>query len=173
MKAKISNITELRQEIARLNQLKKEQEDYLSEQYQLLKHKVEAPARFVGAVTSSIPGVDFMKGVFSAFGGGAKSGTTSQTDWLGRAVQLGLPLVLNRTFLRHSSWFKKALVLLASETAAGQITQDKVGSVLSKITDFVRPKKKSKKKHRDIAPLADLGQQDGFNYGVTPDSETN
>lgn len=172
MKARITNITELKLEIARLNQLKKEQESYLVDQYQLLKHKVEAPARFVGTVASSIPGVDFMKGIFSSFGGGSKSGVTSQSDWLGRAVQLGLPLVLNRTFLRHSSWFKKALVLLASETAAGQITQDKVGAVLSKITEFVRPKKKSKKKHRDVPPLTDEEQQGAFNFGVTPDSET-
>lgn len=172
MKARINNITELKLEIARLNQLKKEQEGYLIDQYQLLKNKIEAPARFVGAVTSSIPGVDLVKGIFSSFGSGAKSGAANQSDWLGRAVQLGLPLVLNRTFLRHSSWFKKALVLLASETAAGRITQDKVGSVLSKITDFVRPKKKSKKKHRDIAPLSDEEQQDAFNFGVPPDSET-
>lgn len=172
MKAKINNIGELRLEIARLNQLKKEQQAYLADQYHLLRHKVEAPARFVGTIASSIPGVDLVKGIFSSFKGGGSSGTLNQTDWLGRVVQLGLPLVLNRTFLRNSSWLKKALVLLASEKAVGGITQDKVESVISKITDFVRPKKKSKKKHREVAPLAEVEGEDTLNFGIPPDSET-
>lgn len=172
MKAKINNIGELRLEIARLSQLKKEQEAYLADQYHLLKHKVEAPARFVGTIASSIPGVDLVKGVFSSFKGGSSVGAANQSDWFGRAIQLGLPLVLNRTFLRNSSWLKKALVLLVSDKAVGGITQDKVGSVISKITDFVRPKKKSKKKHRDVAPLSDDEGQDTLNFGIPPDSET-
>lgn len=164
MKARINNIGELKLEIARLNQLKKEQESYLADQYSLLKHKVEAPARFLSSVASSIPGVDLVKGLVSSVGGSKKQ------DWLTRVLQLGLPLVLNKTFLRNSGWLKKALVLLASETAAGSVTKDRVGAVISKIADFVRPKK-SKKKHKDILPFEEEGQ-DTVNFGIPPDSET-
>lgn len=173
VKSKIKNIEDLRLEIVRLNQLKKEQEEYLVDQYQLLKHKVEAPARFISNLTSSIPGVDFVKGIFSAFGnrGGAKSGAANQSDWLARALQLGLPLVLNRTFLKNSGWLKKAIVLLASDSAVAQVTQGKVSSLMSKLAKFVRPKK-SKKKHKDVAPLDDLEDNGMVNFGIPPDSET-
>ncbi|MDR2285449.1 MAG: hypothetical protein LBE37_19710 [Sphingobacterium sp.] len=174
VKSKIKNIGDLRLEIVRLNQLKREQEEYLGDQYQLLKHKVEAPARFINSITSSIPGVDFVKGIFSAFGsgGGAKvEGAANQSDWLARALQLGLPLVLNRTFLKNSGWLKKAIVLLASDSAVAQVTQGKVSSLMSKLTKFVRPKK-SKKKHKEVAPLEDIENNDMVNFGIPPDSET-
>ncbi len=172
MKSKINNIEDLRSEIARLNQLKNEQEIYLVDQYQLLKHKVEAPVRFMNNLASSIPGVDFVKGIFSVFGGsGAKSGVTDQNNWLARALQLGLPLVLNRTFLKNSGWLKKAIVLLASDSAVAQVTQGKVSSLVSKFAKFVRPKK-SKKKHKDVAPLDEVATNDMVNFGIPPDSET-
>lgn len=169
MKRQIHNIEDLKLEITRLNQLKNEQESYLTDQFHLLKKKVEAPARIMGAITSSIPGVDLVKGLFSSMGTGEKSTSGSKKDWLTRTVQLALPMVLNRTFLRNSGWLKKALVLLASETAAGQVTQDKVGSAISKIADFVRPKRK-KKKHKAVPPLDE--DEDAFNFGIPPDSET-
>ncbi|ERJ57788.1 hypothetical protein [Sphingobacterium paucimobilis] len=173
MKSKINNIEDLRVEIARLSQLKKEQECYLADQYLLLKHKVEAPARLINTLTSSIPGVDFVKGLFSAFGGGGatKVGAADQSNWMARALQLGLPLILNRTFLKNSGWLKKAIVLLASDSAVAQVTQGKVSSLASKLAKFVRPKK-SKKKHKDIAPLEELESQDVVNFGIPPDSET-
>lgn len=172
MKTKINNIVELRLEIARLNQLKREQEGYLADQYQLLKYKIDTPVRVLNAITSNIPGVEFVKGIVSSLGPSSKSGAANQHDWLGRALQLGLPLVLNKTFLRKSGWLKKALVLLLSNKAAGNITQDKVESVISKITNFIRPKKKSKKKHREVAPLTEIEEQEAFNFGIPPDSET-
>lgn len=171
MKAKINNIDELRLEINRLNALKKEQEAYLSNQYTLLKRKVETPARVFGAITSSIPGVDFVKGLVSSAGSlSGKENTGNKKDWLTRGIQLGLPFFLNRTLLKNSGWLKKSLVLLASETAAGQVTQDKVGSAISKVADFIRPKKK-KKKHKDVLPFEEQGQ-DIVNFGIPPDSET-
>lgn len=173
VKSKINNIGDLRLEVIRLNQLKKEQEGYLVDQYKLLKHKVEAPARFVNSLTSSIPGVDFVKGVFSAFGAGrgTELGTAKQSDWLARVLQLGLPLVLNRTFLKNSGWLKKAIVLLASDSAVAQVTQGKVSSFVSKLAKLARPKK-SKKKHKDVAPMDDIEDNGMVNFGIPPDSET-
>lgn len=172
MKAKINNIDELKLEINRLKALKTEQEAYLSSQYTLLKRKVEAPARVFGAITSSIPGVDLLKGLVSSAGSlSGKDKAGSKKDWLTKGIQLSLPFLLNRTLLKNSGWLKKSLVLLASESAAGQVTQDKVSSVISKVTDFIRPKKKKNKKHKEVLPFEEEGQG-VVNFGIPPDSET-
>lgn len=175
MKSKINNINDLKLEIARLSVLKREQEGYLGDQYKLLKNKVETPSRILGAVTSNIPGVSMVKGLFSSIGNAAagkndSSSATRKSDWLTKAVRLGLPLILNRTVLKNSGWLKKSLVLLASEGAAGQINQDKVGSFVSKITDFIRPKKGKKKKHKDIESFDD--EESDNEFGIPPNSET-
>lgn len=148
MKSKIKNLDELKGEIARLTALKHEQETYLSNQYTLLKDKIEAPARIANNVVSSIPGVGLLKGLVSATKS-MNTGAAKESDWMTQALRIGLPLVLNRTFLRNSSWAKKALVLLASETAAQQMTQENVSGVLSKLAGFIRPKK-SKKKEKKV-----------------------
>ena len=174
MKTKIANIDELKQEIARLSRLKAEQESYLVDQYKLLKNKVETPSRIIGAVADNIPGVGLVKGLFSSIGAASSSKKSEdvkggKSDWLTKTLRIGLPLVLNRTLLKNSGWLKKSLVLLASEGAAGQINQDKVGSVVSKIADFIRPKKK-KKKHKNIEKFDE--EQDIHDFGIPPDSET-
>jgi len=169
MRTKINNISELKSEIIRLTELKKEQEAYLSDQYALLRKKIEMPSRILRTLTSSIPGVDMVKGLFSTFSS-AKNKTSDKSDWLTNTLRLGLPLILNKTLLKNAGWLKKSLMLLVSERAAGQVNQDKVESVLSKVANFIRPKKK-KKKHKDIAPLQDY-EQGMVNFGIPPESET-
>ena len=142
----------------------------MGDQYNLLKNKVQTPTRILGAVTSSIPGVGLVKGLFSSL---SKSkdvvgDTSAKSDWLTKATQLVLPLVLNRTLLKNSGWLKKSLVLLASEGAAGQINKDKVNNFVGRIADYIRPKK-SKKKHKNIRAI---DEQDSANFGIPPDSET-
>ncbi|MVZ66285.1 hypothetical protein GQF61_10485 [Sphingobacterium sp. DK4209] len=182
MRIKISNITDLQSEIARLKGKKKEQERFLVDQYQLLKHKVEAPARIFNMVVSNVPGVDMVKGLVSGIG--SLKGT-KKSDWLTKTVQLGLPLVLNRTLLRNAGWLKKGLVLFASETAAREVNQTTVSSIIDKITSFVKPKKKKKKdkvadeiERTEVAPplhppmiTAEESVQDNA-YGIPKDSET-
>ena len=171
MKVNINNSEDLKNELVRLSRLRKEQEIYLVDQYKLLKHKVEAPSRVIGAVASTIPGVSLVKGLFSSFGdvkklknkGGGKS------DWLTKVTQIGLPLILNRTMLKNSGWLKKSLVLLASEGAAGQVTKDNVSSFMGKIANFIRPDK-SKKKHKKVKSLEE--EQVSPNFGIPPDSES-
>ncbi|MFD1771376.1 hypothetical protein [Sphingobacterium suaedae] len=140
---KINNLQDLKSEIARINLRKREQEAYLSDQFGLLKHKIEAPARFIRNLTASIPGAGMVRGVVTGIG---KATQGKDADWLTNVLQIGAPLVLNSTLLRNAGWVKKALVLLASETAIGQVNQNKISSILSKITDFIKPKKKKKKK---------------------------
>lgn len=140
---KINNLQDLKAEIGRLVIRRKEQEAYLSDQYELLKVKVAAPFRFVSRLTSHVPGVGMFKDLTS---GVAKAVQSKDADWLTRVLQVGAPIVLNSTVLRKASWFKKAMVLLASETAIGQVNQDKVSGFVNKITSFIQPKKKKGKK---------------------------
>lgn len=166
MSTKINNIVDLKAEIARLKLLKAEQEAYLSDQYTLLRKKVEVPSRVLGTITSSIPGVDLVKGLFSF----AKSSDKGEkSDWLSNGLRLGLPLVLNRTLLRNAGWLKKTLVLFASNRAADEINEDRVGTAISKVANFIRPKKKSKK-HREVASFE--AEQEGATMGIPPNSET-
>ncbi|WP_437919262.1 hypothetical protein [Sphingobacterium sp. LRF_L2] len=139
---KINNLQDLKSEIARVNLRKKEQEAYLVDQYQLLKSKIDAPARFVRNITSNIPGAGMLKGVVSGIG---KATQGKDADWLTNALQIGAPIVLNSTLLRKAGWLKKAVVLLASETAIGQVNQNKVSGFIDKVTSFIKPKKKKKK----------------------------
>ncbi|HLT86906.1 MAG TPA: hypothetical protein VKZ57_04905 [Sphingobacterium sp.] len=140
---KINNLHDLQAEIARLNLRRKEQEAYLTDQYNLLKVKINAPIRFFQRITSHIPGVGMLKGFTS---GVAKAVQSKDADWLTRVLQVGAPIVLNSTVLRKSGWLKKAVVLLASETAIGQVNQDKISGLVNRITSFIKPKKKKKKK---------------------------
>lgn len=171
MKIKIKNSEELKKELLRLTLLKKEQEAYLAQQYTLLKNKVETPARVFNAVVSNVPGVGMIKGLFStSASGGGKTSASNKSDWLTKASQIVLPLVLNRTLLKKSGWLKKTLVLLASEGAASQINKDKISSVVNKVAEFIRPKKSSKKKHKNIKPLEE--EPEDSNLGIPPLSET-
>ncbi|MFZ4862647.1 hypothetical protein ACL9RF_10720 [Sphingobacterium sp. Mn56C] len=160
---------ELRAEIARLSVLKTQQEAYLSDQYRLLAEKVETPWRVVNNILSNVPGVGIVRGIASSLGAINKPTAGGKRDWLTRIMQLGLPLVLNRTMLKNAGWLKKSLVLLASESAASQVTTDRVDSVLSKVANFIRPKK-NKKKHKDMDALKD--EDAAFNFGVTPNEKS-
>lgn len=171
MSTKINNIDELKAEIARLKKLRNEQEFYLSTQYTLLRKKVGTPYRVLSAITSRVPGYGLVKGLISLMSEGESENEIKQgsrSDWFTRTLQLGLPLVLNKTLLKGSGWLKKSLVLLASETAVGQINQNSVISAISKVTEFVKPKKK--KKHNDVPPLED--EPDVINFGIPPSSKT-
>jgi len=150
--SKINNLGDLRLEIARLKTLAAEQESYLGDQYQLLSDQVAAPVRFVKSLATWVPGVNFTKGLFEK---GRKD-----EDWLSKALRIGLPVVLNRFFLRKAGFIKRALVTLLSQQAAGVLNKDNLASLVSKVADFVRPPAKRRQRAR---------RKD---YGIPPDSET-
>lgn len=151
--SKIKDLNDLRVEIARLKTLAGEQERYLGDQYQLLSEKIAAPARFVRSLVTWVPGANFAKGLF-------EKGTKDE-DWLSKTLRIGLPVVLNRFFLRKAGFVKRALVTLLSQQAAGALNKDTVAGLISKVADFVRP---SSAKRRKPARTTD--------YGIPPDSET-
>lgn len=143
----INNIKDLKAEIARLQLRKKEQEAFLGNQYGLLKDRVSTPFRVMQRVTSHVPGAGMLKGLTSGVG---KAFQQKDADWLTRILQFGAPIVLNSTLLRKAGWAKKALVLLASETAIGQVNKEKVGGLIDKLTDFMKPKKRRKKSEAEV-----------------------
>lgn len=149
--SKIRNLTDLRLEIARLNTLAKAQERYLSDQYQLFSEKVAAPVRFIKSLATWVPGGNFAKGLFEK---------RKDEDWLSRVLRIGLPVILNRFFLRKAGFIKRALVTVLSQQAAGALNKDTVAGVISKVAEFIRPpaKRRKRPRHKD--------------YGIPPDSET-
>ncbi|MDM1293866.1 hypothetical protein HX021_06100 [Sphingobacterium sp. N143] len=160
---KIRNLQELKAEIARLKELKNEQEAYLKTQFTLFNHKIEAPVRFFNALKDNIPGVNLIQQLF------AKS-NNQDADWLTKTLRIGVPFVMNKLFLKKSGVLKKALMLLLSERAVGQINQDKISALLSKLTHFIRPKKKKKKASEiDGQPIV---KEDVNEYGIPSYSET-
>src|SRR5690606_21512575 len=134
---------DLKAEIARLNLRRREQEAYLTDQYELLKVKIDTPFRFFRRLSSHVPGVGMLKGFTS---GVAKAVQSKDADWLTRILQVGAPIVLNSTVLRKAGWLKKVIFLLVSETAIGQVNKDKVSGLVNKVTSFIKPKKKKRKR---------------------------
>lgn len=152
----ITNLDELRAEIARLEALKKEQEVYLGDQMGLLQHKVEAPLRFVKKFTSWAP---TPKNISQRLSNPDQN--NNNADWLTNSLRVGLPVLFNRVLFRKAGFIKKTLLLLASQKAAGAINQDKATKLINKLAEIIRPsetKRRKKKKPTD--------------YGIPPDSET-
>lgn len=166
---KINNLQDLKAEIARVNVRKREQEAYLLDQYGFLKTKIESPLRFVRNLTSSIPGASAVKGVATSIG---KAMQGKDADWLTSVLQIGTPLVLNTTLLRNAGWLKKAMVLLASETAIGQVNQNKISGFISKITNFIKPKAKKKKKKNKEGSEGAFVEDESPAFGLPTNSET-
>src|SRR5690606_24127496 len=98
--------------------------------------------------------------------GVAKAVLRKYADWLTSVFQIRQPIVLYSTVLRKANWFKKAMVLLVSETAIGQVNQDKISGFVNKITSFIQPKKKKKKQRIEdeeaIEKIAVVQQQNAI-----------
>src|SRR5690554_2252547 len=99
----INNLEDLLNEIARVDTLREEQEEYLSNQYRLFKQKVEKPFRVINSLFDFIPGSSAVKGVLSL----ARKNKDSKADWLTKLLQMVTPMVLNRTMLKNAGWLKK------------------------------------------------------------------
>lgn len=145
----IRNKQDLKREVQKLNQVKRQQEEFLMDQYHLLKQKVNAPLRFANKFMDFVPGADFAKGLFSFKD---YKNIEQDKDWLSKGFRIILPFFLNKTILRKSGWLKKALVFIASDGVIGQLNKDKAANILDKVTSFISPKKKKKRK-KDTSPI--------------------
>ncbi len=159
---KIRNLQELKAEISRLKALKNEQEVYLKTQFTLLNNKIEAPIRFFNSLKDNIPGVNIIQQLFS-------KSNNPDSDWLTKTLRIGVPFIMNRLFLKNTGVLKKALMLLLSERAVGQINQDKISGLISKLTSFIRPKKK---KNKGVQTEGTIIKDEVNEYGIPSYSET-
>lgn len=170
LRNKITNIDDLLNEIDRIGALRDEQELYLGTQFKLLKHKVEAPVRFVNMITSHIPGVNRVRDVVSSISANSEN-STGKSDWLTKVLRLATPLVLNRTLLKNAGWFKKAIFTVASETAVSQVNQSSISGAVAGIANFIRPKKRVKKAKLVPGEITAEEAVEGNKYGIPRDSE--
>jgi len=146
----INNVDELKAEIVRLESLQNEQQSYLKDQVGFLQQKAEGPLQFFKRMSSWLP-----KGSSSPK---YSSPSSSHSDWLTNTLRVTLPFIFNKILFRKAGFIKKALLLFASQKAAGAINQERVTNIIDKIASFIRPNKTRKPMARD--------------YGIPPDSET-
>lgn len=167
LRNKISNLDDLLNEITRIEALKDEQEAYLTVQSNLLKAKLEQPAKVFNRLFNRVPGSSFLKSAVAT----VRKTSSTKPDWLTKVLRLTTPLVLSRTLLRKSGWAKKTAVLLASEVAVSKVSKASLSSAVTGIANFIRPKKKELPK----LPPAKITAEEAVEanaYGIPKDSET-
>ena len=134
----INSLADLQSEKLRLKKLSGEQEAYLSEQYQLLSQKIEAPLQFVKSLTSWIPGGEVVKTMFQNNKG------NSSDDWLTKGLKIGSTFILNRFFLKKAGLIKRLIVTFLSQQALGQVNKSTIQSIVTNITNLIRAPHKKK-----------------------------
>lgn len=174
---KINDLDQLRLEIVRLKMLKRSQEAYLTDQYEALKDKVDAPVRFFNRLISWVPGVDVAKSLFANTGSnGAKK------DWVSKIFSVMSTALLNRLFLRRAGLIKRLLFSTATQQAAGMINKDTLTSMISSLAGLIRnsgskksraPRNASAARRRAAKDQAnqDMGSAKAPDFGVPPDCE--
>jgi len=158
---RINNIDDLRLEIARLKVQAREQEEYLSGQYDALKNTLEKPFNFINNLISWIPGVDFAK---ELAGSGAKK---NGGDWVSRIFSAGSVAILNRLFLRRAGFIKRILLSAFAQQAGSLINQERAGSLIKLLGDYLLGDKKEKKKKSELAKREPVAPD----FGIPPESE--
>lgn len=159
MMNKISNVAELQAEIARLKNLKVEQESYLQFQMDILKEKVNKPVHFFQNIFSFLPD---SANIFNKVGANK---TGFHEDWLTKSLKIGLPFLVNRVFFRKAGYIKRILMGLLSTQAAGFFNKERLVNVIDGITSWI--KKASKEKNTRTKRKGP-----DYNFGIPPDSET-
>lgn len=179
---KINNLTELRQELQLLKAQASEQEAYLSEQYDLLKQKVDAPVRLMNNLISWIPGVDVAKELI-----GNKAGK-GEGDWVSRIFSAGSATVLNRLFLRRAGFLKRILLTAVTQQTASLVNQDRAVSAIKWLANWIRGKEDHEIDDESTESQTDLKRKKKFSkrsnrkttdsvaaspdFGIPPLSET-
>ena len=110
----INNATELRSEMQRLKTIGAEQKLALGERF-------SSPGAIFGTVRSLLPKSE-----------GSTTGELLHPDIVNLVSRFAIPFTLNKTIFRHSNFLIKALVGLASQKAAGLLTEDSTVSLFSK-----------------------------------------
>lgn len=125
----VRNIDELDNEIARLSDLKGEQQIALGVRF-------SSPSAIIATAMSLFPKSPVVDGV--------KNSSMFNQDFLGLISRFVLPLALNKTLFKHSNFLVKALVGIISQKASHYINEDNVSGVWGKITSLFNKKKEAK-----------------------------
>lgn len=151
IKSKIENLEQLRAQIAVLKLKKAEDEIYFNQSYQKIKGVVETPARWFNNALSFL-------GLNSSEGDKSKI----KADWITSAGRIALPFLLNKTILRGSGFFTKAIISLISQKTVNSknFNKDVLSHWIDNITGWIESTSKDKKKAKNI------------DYGIPPESET-
>jgi len=158
MRPKINDITDLQLEIQRLKNLKREQEVYFNDQYDLLKVKLTKPFQFMERIFSFLPGGSATK---------ASVINTNDEDWLTRTLRIGLPFLVNRMFFRKAGYFKRFLMGVVSSQAAGFFNKERLAKGIDKLTALIKHSKVNKQEKKIRTQ-----KEKEYNFGIPPDSET-
>lgn len=162
-RVKINNLEDLKRERLRLRLLAKEQEDFLGNQYDLLRKKVAAPVRIFNTVVSYIPGVSTIQALFSA-----KPGKSD--NLFSKIANLAIPLVANRFLPRKTGLMTRGIFSFLAKQITALLTSGKLSEIISQITSALQRPASKKTTH----PLAKdkKGATKEEDFGIPPDSET-
>ncbi len=157
---RVNSLADLRREKQRLRLLAREQESYLADQYELLRHKVAAPVRVFNTVASYIPGVGALQALFTA-----KPGKNSSIG--AKIANVLVPLLANRFLPRKTGLMARGLFSFLTKQVTALLTNGKLSDTIAQITaSLQRPA--SKPAH----PFAKRKRPKEADYGIPPDSET-
>ncbi|OCX50474.1 hypothetical protein BEL04_22085 [Mucilaginibacter sp. PPCGB 2223] len=131
MSQPINNIADLRNEIARLQIVKAEQEAAIKEHF-------SSPSAIIGTV-------------MSGFGGDKGKGSFFKADDIVSLIsRFVLPFALNKTIFRKSNFIIKAIVGMLSQSASGFINEKSVASVWGKLKSIIPQKWTAKKSGKPV-----------------------
>jgi hypothetical protein len=116
MDLRINNIDDLRNEVARLEGVAKEQKTALGARF-------AGPSAIFSTVLSIFPKSAATDGLQSSF---------ANQDIVGLLSRIVLPFTLNKTLFRNSNFIVKTLVGLVSQKASHFISEDSVGGLWDK-----------------------------------------
>jgi hypothetical protein len=116
MSFQITNVNELREEIARLKGVESQQSTALAARF-------SSPSAIFSTISSLFSGKD----------DGTKHPGLFNQDLLGLISRVVLPVTLNKTLFKHSNFIVKTLVGLISQKASNYISEDAVGGIWTKV----------------------------------------
>lgn len=159
-RVKVNSLADLRREKQRLRLLAREQEHYLGNQYELLRHKVAAPVRVFNTVASYIPGVGAIQALFAAKPG-------KNTSIGAKIANVLVPLMANRFLPRKTGMMARGLFSFLAKQVTALLTSGKLSETISQLTASLQ--KTAPKPSRSASKRKRREETD---YGIPPDSET-
>jgi len=141
MELPVRNIEDLRNEIARLKGVEREQSIALGK-------RVESPSALLSTIMS----------LFHWQGNpdGTKSGGFFDQDIVGLISRFVLPFTLNKTIFRNSGFIVKTLVGLISQKASHFINEDMVVGLWEKVSSLFKGKAHEETpEHKGVPPLSE------------------